>query len=64
MKTREIKRTNEKPDKQDARKLAVELDRLKKILEDKTAPLSARNKAVDRMRTINRDTDPARDVIW
>ena len=64
MNTREIRGKNGKQDKPDMRKLAVELGKLKKILENRNVPLSARQKAVDRMRRINRDTDPARDVIW
>lgn len=64
MKTREMRAKNGKQNKPDTRKLAVEFNRLKKILENRTAPMSARSKAVDRMRTINRETDPARDVLW
>jgi len=62
--TREKQEKAGKICKPDTGKLAAELDTLKKILEDRTAPLPARSRAVDRMRTINRATDPARDVLW
>lgn len=66
MRTSEMKKQGKpgKTDEPDTRKLAAELGRLKKILEDRNAPLSARSEAINRMRKINRETDPARDVIW
>ena len=58
---KEQQKTGKQPD---ARKLAAELDKLKKVLEDKTAAGPVKSRAIDRMRMINRETDPARDALW
>jgi len=64
MKTRKMRGDNGKQDKPDIRKLGVELEKLKRILEDRRTSGPARTQAIERMRRINRETDPARDVIW
>ena len=60
----DTKGRNGKMGKATDRKLRVELRRLKEVLEDKTASLSKRQAAKEKLSRINGETDQAIQCYW